>query len=228
MTWSITPTRAVLRAALPTLGIAVLAFPCSVQAFTPSVKGGSENQPLSTSPTTSASHAATTGPSLVRTIVGLVIVIAVIWGLTWILRQVKSGRARGGAGAGLTSMASLPLGSGRTLHLVRAGRDYLLLGSAEHGVVPIYRYTEQQALETGLLDNFEEPAEEYRGAGDPAVGASDPIAGAMPMEGTPGRTRVRPAQMPGQTRPARGTPGARGPGGDFNLVERLREWTVRR
>jgi flagellar protein FliO/FliZ len=217
MTWSITPTRAVLRAALPTLGIAVLAFACPAQAFKPSSHAGSENTPLSLSSNTGGSHASTTGPSLVRTIVGLVIVIAVIWGLTWILRQVKSGRTRSAGGSGLTSMATLPLGSGRTLHLVRAGRDYLLLGSAEHGVVPIYRYTEQQALETGLLDSYEEPVgEEYAGAGDPTFGAT-------PTESaTPGRTRTRPVQMPGQAR------GARVPGADSKLVERLREWTVRR
>lgn len=218
MTWSITPTRAVLRAALPALGIAVFAFACPAQAFKPSSSGGSENTPLSLSTGTGSAHTtSTTGPSLVRTIVGLVIVIAVIWGLTWILRQVKTGRTRNAAGSGLTSMATLPLGSGRTLHLVRAGRDYLLLGSAEHGVVPIYRYTEQQALETGLLDSYEEPAtDEYAGAADPAFGAT-PTASA-----TPGRARTRPVQMPGQT------PGARIPGMDSKLVERLREWTVRR
>jgi flagellar protein FliO/FliZ len=217
MTWSITPTRAVLRAALPMLGIAVLAFACPAQAFKPSSSGGSENTALNLSTGTGSSHASTTGPSLVRTIVGLVIVIAVIWGLTWILRQVKSGRGRSTAGSGLTSMATLPLGSGRTLHLVRAGRDYLLLGSAEHGVVPIYRYTEQQALETGLLDSYEEPAgEDYAGTGDPTFGAT-------PTESaTPGRARTRPAQMPGQAR------GARVPGADSKIVERLREWTVRR
>jgi flagellar protein FliO/FliZ len=217
MTWSITPTRAVLRAALPLLGIAVLAFACPAQAFKPSSHAGGESTPLDLSTSTGSSHTSTTGPSLVRTIVGLVIVIAVIWGMKWILRKVKSGRTRSAAGSGLTSMATLPLGSGRTLHLVRAGRDYLLLGSAEHGVVPIYRYTEQQALETGLLDSYEEPAEgEYAGAGDPTFGAT-PTASA-----TPGRTRVRPAQMPGQAR------NPRVPGADSKLVERLREWTVRR
>jgi flagellar protein FliO/FliZ len=215
MTWSITPTRAVLRAALPTLGIAVLAFACPAQAFKPSSHAGSEGTPLNFSTSTGSSHTSTTGPSLVRTIVGLLIVIAVIWGLTWILRQVKSGRTRSAAGSGLTSMATLPLGSGRTLHLVRAGRDYLLLGSAEHGVVPIYRYTEQQALETGLLDSYEEPAEGER--------AGDPTFGATPTESaTPGRTRARPAQMPGQAR------NPRVPGADSKIVERLREWTVRR
>jgi flagellar protein FliO/FliZ len=217
MTWSITPTRAVLRAALPMLGFAVLAFACPAQAFKPSTHAGSENTPLNFSTDTGSSHTSTTGPSLVRTIVGLLIVIAVIWGLTWILRQVKSGRTRSAAGSGLTSMATLPLGSGRTLHLVRAGRDYLLLGSAEHGVVPIYRYTEQQALETGLLDSYEEPAEgEYAGTGDPTFGATPT------QSATPGRERVRPVQMPGQAR------GTRVLGADSKIVKRLREWTVRR
>jgi flagellar protein FliO/FliZ len=212
MTWSITPTRAVLRAAIPALGIAVLAFACPAQAFQPTSKHGGENTPLNISDSTGNSHSTVGGPSLVRTIVGLLIVIAVIWGLAWILRQVKSGRARSSAGAGLTSMATLPLGSGRTLHLVRAGRDYLLLGSAEHGVVPIYRYTEQQALETGLLDPGDEATD------DDPFATVDPIA---PGAAGAGRGRPRAIQIPGQTR------GIRGPGGASTLVDRLREWTVR-
>jgi flagellar protein FliO/FliZ len=213
MTRSTTPTRAVLRAAIPALGIAVLASACPAQAFTPTSKHSGENTLLNISTSTGGSHVSTAGPSLVRTIVGLLIVIAVIWGLTWILRQVKSGRVRSAGGSGLTSMATLPLGSGRTLHLVRAGRDFLLLGSAEHGVVPIYRYTEQQALDTGLLD----------GAGESPDG--DPFATAdpgTPSTGGAGRGRPRIMQIPGQARTQRG------PGAEFNLVERLREWTVRR
>jgi flagellar protein FliO/FliZ len=214
MTRSNTPTRAVLRAATPALGIAVLAFACPAQAFTPSSKHGGESTPLNISSTSGSSHSTVGGPSLVRTIVGLLIVIAVIWGLAWILRQVKTGRARSSAGAGLTSMATLPLGSGRTLHLVRAGRDYLLLGSAEHGVVPIYRYTEQQALETGLLDPAEETTD-----GDPFA-TVDPVAPRAASTGA-GRGRQRAIQIPGQSR------GMRGPGGASTLVDRLREWTVR-
>ena len=111
-------------------------------------------------------------------------------------------------------MATLPLGSGRTLHLVRAGRDYLLLGSAEHGVVPIYRYTEQQALETGLLDPDEEPAE--RRSSDTSA-----VWRAPTERATPGRARTRRSRCPARPRP-------RVPGADSTLVERLREWTVRR
>jgi flagellar protein FliO/FliZ len=150
-------SRATFPVALLAFGLAVLASGCPAQAFTPSgAKDGGENVPLHLSSTpTGNSHVSTGGASIVRTIVGLLIVIAVIWGLTWILRQVKSGRDTQADGSGLASMATLPLGSGRALHLVRAGSDYLLVGSAEQGVVPIYRYTEQQAHEAGLLDRGE-------------------------------------------------------------------------
>jgi flagellar protein FliO/FliZ len=189
MNRSITLTRAALRAALPALscallGLAVLAGGCPAQAFTPSSKGGGESTALNLAPTGGAStHTSSGGASIVRTIVGLLIVLAVIWGLTWVLKQVKTGRERGSAGSGLSSLATLPLGSGRSMHLVRAGSDYLLVGSAEHGVAPIHRYTEQQARDAGLLDAL--------------ASADEPTGGPM----------------------------AAGPG---TLVDRLREWTVRR
>lgn len=181
--------RAARRFVVPAIGLALLICACPAQAFTPTVKGGSENTRLNLSSGTAAAHSTSSGgPSLTRTIVGLLIVIAVIWGLTWVLRQVKSGRETRAAGAGLTSVATLPLGSGRTLHLVRAGREYLLVGSAEHGVVPIHRYTEEQARELGLLDNGTGPGDQIEIPGQRRAG--EPVAG--------------------------------------TLVDRLREWTVRR
>jgi flagellar protein FliO/FliZ len=206
MTRSTTLSRAVLRAAIPAFGIAVLVSACPAQAFTPTSKAGGEGTSLNFGSPALSSHASTGGPSLVRTIVGLLIVIAVIWGLTWILRQVKSGKERGASGSGLQSMATLPLGSGRTLHLVRAGSDYLLVGSAERGVVPIYRYTEQQARDAGLLD-----------AGEPL----DDRESTGPFGRGRGLTRT--TQTPGQARAARQVSGT-----EAGLVERLREWTVRR
>ncbi len=203
----ILPLRAAPRVALPALGtalgLAVLAHACPAQAFTPSSKGGGEAVPLNLSPST-ASHTSSGGASIVRTIVGLLIVIAVIWGLTWVLKQVKTGRETRSAGSGLTSLATLALGSGRTLHLVRAGRDYLLVGSAEHGVAPIHRYTEQQARDAGLLDLPELP-----------TGPDADDAGA-------GGTSIRPIQIPGQVR-ASGLPSV-----VSDALDRLRELTVRR
>jgi flagellar protein FliO/FliZ len=209
----ITPSRAALRAALPalgtaTIGLAVLVCACPAQAFTPTSKRGGEALPLDLSSSSTGAHTSSGGASITRTIVGLLIVIAVIWGLTWVLKQVKSTRETRSAGSGLTSLATLALGSGRTLHLVRAGRDYLLVGSAEHGVAPIHRYTEQQAREAGLLDVVASESDDDRGGG--------------------GTARLRALQIPGQTRPERGPGRVGGVRIPADLVERLREWTVRR
>jgi flagellar protein FliO/FliZ len=92
------------------------------------------------------------GGSIVRTIVGLAVVIGVIYGVAWVLRQVKASRRPRATGSGLASLASVPLGPNRSVHLVRAGRDLVLLGVAEHGVVPIRAYTEEEAFAAGLID----------------------------------------------------------------------------
>jgi flagellar protein FliO/FliZ len=194
------------RAATPmvavALGACLLAFACPAAAFKPVSKSGGENTPLNltTPTTTTTTHTSTGGASIVRTIVGLAIVIAVIWGLTWILRQVKSGREPRVAAGDLSSVAALTLSTGRSVHLVRAGNDYLLVGSSEHGVVPIHRYSESQAREAGLLKEDQ--------AGEQSPGSPP---GQMAMEW------LHPSPM-GTT--------ARKPSN--NLLERMRELTVRR
>jgi flagellar protein FliO/FliZ len=92
------------------------------------------------------------GGSLVRTIVGLAVVIGVIYGLYWILKQVKSSREEKASGTGLTALATLPLGAQRSLQLVRAGRELHLVGVSEHGVTPVRTYSEDEAEAAGLLD----------------------------------------------------------------------------
>jgi flagellar protein FliO/FliZ len=155
-------SRATVRVAILTLAVSVLAPAPMAQAFTPASghAASAENTPLNLSPAKVGAHTSSSGgPSIVRTIVGLLIVIAVIWGLTWILKQVKSSRETRSAGEGLQNVATLPLGAGRSLHLVRAGNDHLVVGSAEQGVMPIYRYTEEQARAAGLLRQDEEDLE---------------------------------------------------------------------
>jgi flagellar protein FliO/FliZ len=170
-------SRATVQVAILALGVALIASPCPASAYTPTgPKSNGESTPLKLTAPTTATHASSSGGAgIVRTIVGLAIVIAVIWGLSWILRQVKSGRETKAGGTGLASVATLPLGTGRSLHLVRAGADYLLLGSAEHGVVPIYRYTQAQAREAGLL-NPDDPAEGAFGEAPPASGMTRTVS----------------------------------------------------
>ena len=111
---------------------------------------------------------------LMRTFLGLLVVVAVIYGLYWILKKVKAAQAEQSSGSGLHSLASLPLGPNRSLHMIRAGREIVLVGVAEHGVAPIRSYTEEEAYEAGLIsDDDDDDAEGTGGNGKPA--AANPI-----------------------------------------------------
>jgi flagellar protein FliO/FliZ len=207
----------------------LLAWADPASAFTPaqSKSGGGENTPLSLDTSTSSSHTSSGGASIVRTIVGLAIVIAVIWGLAWILRQVKAGRDPRVSASGLTSVAALTLGSGRTVHLVKAGNDYILLGSAEQGLAPIHRYTEQQAYEAGLL--FDEVPEDrprrrlmLPAPPTEAARPSTPPGTASPT--APDTARAQKLLESGE----RHTDPMHMPSVSSSLIERLRELTVRR
>jgi flagellar protein FliO/FliZ len=95
---------------------------------------------------------ASTSGSLGRTLLGLLVVVGLIYGLTHVLRRMRDGAQGGARTDGLKAVASIPLGPGRSIHLVRAGQEYLLVGAAEHGVVPLRTYTEDEAVAAGLLD----------------------------------------------------------------------------
>ena len=115
-----------------------------------------ENTPLHLDPNAGSKAASSPGPgggSIVRTIVGLAVVIGVIYGLTWVLKQVKASKSQTATGGGLETLATLPLGTNRTLHLVRAGEEVVLLGSGEAGVTPIRTYGEAEARALGLLED---------------------------------------------------------------------------
>src|ERR1700761_4955735 len=127
-----------------------------------------EKQLLELGGSSTAAHASSSGGSIARTIVGLAIVIAVIFGLRWVMKQFKAGKEKKAAGGGLHSMATLPLGQNRSLHVVRAGREVLVVGSGEHGVTPVRSYSEEEARALGLLEAGEKPA--------PAVLESDGLS----------------------------------------------------
>ncbi|HJS95785.1 MAG TPA: flagellar biosynthetic protein FliO, partial [Solirubrobacteraceae bacterium] len=103
-----------------------------VESTSQLAQASGENTPLNLSHT-AATHAASSsgGASIVRTIVGLAIVIAVIYGIAWIMKQAKKSKARP-TGHGLSQVANLPLGSGRSVAVVRAGREILVVGVAEN------------------------------------------------------------------------------------------------
>jgi flagellar protein FliO/FliZ len=131
-------------------------FGCLLTAPAAFAAGGdSETKPLNlgSSDDTASKAVHTSGSgSIVRTIVGLAVVLGVIYGLYWVLKQVKSSKDTSAAGEGLETLATLPLGTNRSLHLVRAGREIVLLGTAENAIAPIRRYSETEARTLGLID----------------------------------------------------------------------------
>ena len=97
--------------------------------------------------------------TIIRTIVGLLIVIAVIYGLTWVLKQGRASR-NAAIGEGLVQAASLPLGTNRSVALVRVGAELHMLGVAEHGISGIRVFSEEEAYELGIPfdpDEFDTP-----------------------------------------------------------------------
>jgi flagellar protein FliO/FliZ len=105
-------------------------------------------------------------------------VIGVIYGLSWVLKQVKKSREDTASGDSLQPLATLPLGTNRSLHLVRAGEEVVLLGVGETGVTPIRTYGENEARALGLITD--EPAagngNSDDGNGDGTIAPAAPAA----------------------------------------------------
>jgi len=148
---------------------ALLSAPAALAASTTSTTPASgEDTPLNLDRPAQAVEQSGGGGGIVRTIVGLAVVLGVIFGLHWILKQVKVGREQRSTGGGLDTLSTLQLGPGRSLHLVRSGTEIVLVGSAEQGVSMIRVYSEDEARTLGLLDEINRGGEVLaRAAGRP-------------------------------------------------------------
>jgi flagellar protein FliO/FliZ len=124
-----------------------------------------ERTPLRLS-TTAAHHASSGSSSIVRTLIALVIVCGVIYAVARVLKAVK-GREHRASGEGLAQLAMLPLGTNKSLALVRSGQDIVLVGVSESGVTPIKTYTEAEAIESGVWSGPTLPPADA-GSGDQA------------------------------------------------------------
>jgi flagellar protein FliO/FliZ len=139
----------------PILRALVAAALCGLLAPAAAFAADGESTPLNlpSAQKTAQTAAPGAGGGLVRTIVGLAIVLGVIYGLYWVLKQVKSSREASATGSGLKTVATLPLGTNRSLHLVRAGDEVHLLAAGEGGVTQIRTYREPEARALGLLED---------------------------------------------------------------------------
>jgi flagellar protein FliO/FliZ len=130
------------------IGALTLSYAQMAQAAT----GTGEHTPLHLS-TTGAVHTASssgTGSGIVRTVIALVVVIGIIFAVSKVLKAVKGRDAVRASGNGLEQIATLPIGPGKSVSLLRSGTDIILLGVADNGVTAIKTYTEDEAIAAGI------------------------------------------------------------------------------
>jgi flagellar protein FliO/FliZ len=111
----------------------------------------------------SGGGSATTGISsssgaIARTFVGLAVVLAVVYGLYWLLKSAAKSRS-GESDDRIAVVATTTLAPNRALHLVRSGDELILLGVTEQSVTPIRVYSaeEAQAMELQLASAAQLP-----------------------------------------------------------------------
>jgi flagellar protein FliO/FliZ len=161
---------AITSAATAVFGMLLLA-PAALAADGESTKldlGSSSSSPAAKAPEASG--------GIVRTIIGLAVVIGVIYGLTWVLKLLKGNREQKSSGQGLTPLAALPLGGNRSVQLIRVGTEIVLVGIGEAGVTPLRTYTVAEARSLGLpVDDT--PAVDTRATAQAAFAQSTPDGG---------------------------------------------------
>jgi flagellar protein FliO/FliZ len=99
------------------------------------------------------------GTGGLRVLLGLLVVVAVIFGVWWLLKRTNRSRVPGASRNGVvTVLSTTSVGPNRNLHLVRVGEDVILLGSTEQGISALHSMDHESARDHGLLEGVE-PAE---------------------------------------------------------------------
>ena len=111
--------------------------------------------------------------TLLRLLIGLVIVVGLIAAVWYVMKRVQRSRfpALEERGSALVEIVTTtPLGPNRSLHLIRVGEELLLIGSADGGITPITTLDGEQAA---ALVDLAPPGPRF---GAPPGGAGGPGA----------------------------------------------------
>jgi flagellar protein FliO/FliZ len=145
------PSRASFRARL--LVAALLAAALVLPAGTALAADGFERDqtPLPAGVTSGAGEsgeeaASSASGGIVRMIVGLAIVLAVIYGVYWLLKAYRKSK-RASSDGRIEVVATTALAPNRAVHLIRVGNELVLVGSAEQGVTRLRVYGPEEAAE---------------------------------------------------------------------------------
>jgi flagellar protein FliO/FliZ len=107
--------------------------------------------------TAAASGGTSSGSGYARLFIGLAVVVALIFAVRWVARRANGSKLPGGTGK-LSVIATTPIGPNRALHLVRVGRELVLVGSAEQCVSALRVYDADESLE---LETLLDPPEAF-------------------------------------------------------------------
>jgi flagellar protein FliO/FliZ len=131
-----------------------------------------DRTPLPASLTGGGSHTShsSDGAAFMRLGLGLLVVLAVIFGIYWLLKRSGKGRALRGAAGAVTVVDTTQLAPNRAVHLLRVGDELVLVGSSEHGVAPIRVYGAEEAR--ALAEWLDRAAILARGGGQSGGGLS--------------------------------------------------------
>lgn len=160
-----------LARALAVAALAALLAPAAALAAatsTTSTTADPESLPIAQS-TPSSGVASGAGGTLLRFGIGLAVVLAVIGGVWYVLKRVRSSRypemdARGSSL--IDVLSTTPLGPNRNLHVVRVGDEIVVLGATEQSITPVTSLTGAQA--DALLQDLLAP--DARGAFSTSAG----------------------------------------------------------
>jgi flagellar protein FliO/FliZ len=134
--------------------VALVVFAPTASAKAPAFHQDTTPLPASLTQTTTTStgvHSASAGSALARTVAGLAIVLAVLFGIYWLFKTYAKGKQTKSDGR-LEVVATTALAPNRAVHLIRVGDGLVLVGSAEGAVTRLKAYSpeESAALEARL------------------------------------------------------------------------------
>jgi len=92
--------------------------------------------------------------SLVRTVVGLAIVLAVIYGVYWLLKTYGKSKKQDSGDGKMEVVATTQLAPNRAVHLVKVGDELVLVGSGEQAITQLRVYDAEESRRLSqLLDS---------------------------------------------------------------------------
>ena len=104
------------------------------------------NDVVSTTKTAATTHVSNgSGGAFVRMIVGLLVVIAVNYGIYWLLKTYGKSRKQESGDGKMEVVATTQLAPNRAVHLVKVGDELVLIGSAEQAITQLRVYDAQEA-----------------------------------------------------------------------------------